>query len=261
MLDDFSAQLPSSAPIVLTRSYVVPSTSYTAGRFPASLAFHLSTMIPPKVAISQSSDTLNTLASSVETIRGKDSHKDMHHEGTGTFLGMPTLNMKMDMPKWNWPDSWTFGKGAATKRPTAESSSVPSVTKGLQDTAADSSDQRSLVEVQVNTEDLEDAMSDSMSTMSRDKKQTDDEEPKVGQDSNDASAQQEDAVHDDEDPEATPVIPSSTRVAFLGESEPSPPPSPPPLPEFSMTKLHLSSAEDPTITKRVSIHYIVVRIS
>ena len=219
-------------------------------------------MIPPKVSISQSSDTLDTLASSVDTIRGKGSHKDTHHEGTGTFLGMPTINMKMDMPKWNWPD-WTFGKGAAaSKRPTAESSSVPlSGTKGPQDTAADSSDQRSQIEVQVNTEDLEDAMSDSMSTISRDKKQADIEEPKEGQDDDNVSAREEDTVHDDEDTEATPVIPSSTRIAFPEEPEPSPPPSPPPLPEFSMTKVHLSSPEDPFVTKRVSIHYVVVGFS
>ena len=257
-------------PVVLTRQYIIPSERFNAARYPSTLAAHLSTMIPPHLDTSQSSDTLNTLASSVDTIRaqrGAESSNDnkpsfsksnSNDGGSGNFLGMPVVNMNMDMRKWNWPGYLTFGKGNSPK-PLGERPSDP---KEKPEIAAN--DVTSQIEVQVNRDALEDAIScDSMSLTSK---------GGSGSAKGDAgvekppSVNESDTAPDDEQPspEANHAVLESTKslsVTFSDRPAAPRPTSPPLLPEFSMTKVHLAPFQDPTNTRRVAIHYHIVSLT
>lgn len=267
LVDDFQEKLSTGmTPVVLTRPYIIPSERFNAARYPSTLAVHLSTMIPQHLDTSQSSDTLNTLASSVDTIRahrGAESNdnkpsfnKPNPNNGSGNFLGMPVVNMNMDMRKWNWPGYLTFGKGNSHKPP-GERSSNPIPGKEKPETAANS-DVTSQVEVQVNRDALEEAIScDSMSLASRAGNGSAKEDARVDKPS---SVNESDPAPGNEQPspEANQVVLESTKspsVTFSDRPNSIRPPSPPLLPEFSMTKVHLAPFQDPTNTRRVAIHY------
>jgi hypothetical protein len=254
-------------PVVLTRQYIIPSERFNAARYPSTLAAHLSTMIPPHLDTSQSSDTLNTLASSVDTIRaqrGAESNDNKpsfskSNGGSGNFLGMPVGNMNMDMRKWNWPGYLTFGKGNSHK-PLGERPSDPKEKPEI----TGNSDATSQIEVQVNRDALEEAIScDSMSLASGGRN---------GSAKGDASVEkppsvsESDSAPDNEQPspEANQVVLESTKspsVTFSDPPDAPRPTSPPLLPEFSMTKVHLAPFQDPTNTRRVAIHYHIVSLT
>ncbi|KDR80671.1 hypothetical protein GALMADRAFT_91189 [Galerina marginata CBS 339.88] len=273
IIDEFSDKLSSeSTPVVLSRQHIIPSGRYSEGRYPAALASHLSSMIPPPVAPSRSSDTLNTLASSVDTIKGKripDSSANgapsnpRAEDGAGVnFLGIPAMNVNMDMKKWNWPGYLTFGKGSTVKPP-LDKSTIPQPEKEKQHatTPTTSKDlELSRVEVEVNADALEDAISsDSLSlapnvgdgSLNGDSKPTTD---LPGPDQLNLSDGIDHPITNDISLES-----NSTALSLAVSNLPddSPPPSPPPLPEFSMTRLHLAPFQDGTSTRRVTIHYLI----
>lgn len=170
--------------------------------------------------------------------------------------------MNMDMRKWNW-GYLTFGKGQPSKNagendvkekkedevPLAEDPPHPETARQL--------------EVEVNTEALEDAISsDSMSILSKDRNgRVDNDAPSLPENSD------QDGSTDIEDVPRELVLESSASTSssltglFNEPTEDTPPPSPPPLPEFTMTKLHIAPYQDPTTTRRVTIHYLIVRYS
>ncbi|KAF8159510.1 hypothetical protein B0H34DRAFT_796751 [Crassisporium funariophilum] len=250
LVDEFSEDLSAQTiPVVLSPPHIIPSSRYGDAHLPASLASHLLSIIPPPIDSTRSSDTLNTLASSVDTIKGRrasdatvasGSNAD---SGNGTFLGMPAMNV--DMRKWNWPGYLTFGKGGNSK-----AGSDKTVMPGLENEKMASGiptagvGQESHVEVDVNPSALEDAISSdslSISGSSAAKNTIDDTEES-------SHVSQEDSV-----PAANGVVASRGM-----ESPPeSPPLSPPPLPEFSMTRVHLAPVLHPTATSRTTIHYFV----
>jgi len=194
-------------------------------------------MIPPPVLHhSKSSDTLNTLASSVETIRarvGSDTGKDNE---PGKFLGMPAVNL--DMRKWNWPGYLTFGRGGSSKEGISKAASVAEAEKPQAAEPTSTCDERvdeahPHVEVEVNPQALQDALwTDTLSLTSKDDRN---------------------GLDDFNHPQIS-LQPGN----ILDVPLESPPPSPPPLPEFSLTKVHLSSPDDPTATNGVVIHYYIV---
>ncbi|KAF8966338.1 hypothetical protein BDZ97DRAFT_1809094 [Flammula alnicola] len=273
IVDEFSSSLsPDTTPVVLTRLHIIPSERYIEGRYPAALAAHLSSMIPPRISASRSSDTLNTLASSVDTIRGKrppeaSSKGSSNADGGVNFLGMPAINMNMDMRKWNWPGYLTFGKGNSSKSSPDQSSTSTSEEKKEEPLPAPDTIPRepSQVEVEVNTEALEDAIaSDSLSIASKDRNGLTDSEGAT-----DASpppdARETDTASNGDGPiardfalESPKAMTSSRSEIFSNHTEDTPPPSPPPFPEFAMTKLHLAPYQDPTVTRRVTISYLIV---
>lgn len=238
------------APILLSREQVIPSSRFTEGRYPSALATHLSSMIPAP------STGLNALAASVETIKGGTSTdskvstsktvKPTDNAGGG-FLGMPSMNVKMDMRKWNWPGYLTFGKGNSTK-PSIENlamlsanavkekeghTAVFSIHKGYES---------SQVEVPVNPDDLHDAITSDSISMSQSQGQSTGKEKRNSPDPDQLNGLIGENFLDDAIDE--------TR----GEETP---PLAPPLPEFSFTRLHLASLNSAE-SKRVSIHYLVV---
>ena len=228
-------------------------------------------MIPPHLDTSQSSDTLNTLASSVDTIRAQRgaesndnkpsfSKSNSNDGGSGNFLGMPVGNMNMDMRKWNWPGYLTFGKGNSHK-PLGERPSSP---KEKPEISANS-DATSQIEVQVNRDALEDAMSsDSMSLASGGRNGSAKGDEGVEKP---PSVNESDPALDNEQPspEANQVVLESTKsplsVIFSDRPDAPRPTLPPLLPEFSMTKVHLAPFEDPANTRRVAIHYHIVSLA
>ena len=239
LVDAFADNLSKDVtPLVLFSPFVVPSTFHSSSRIPPILLSHLLSMIPPPALHhSKSSDTLNTLASSVETIRarvGSDTGKDNE---PGKFLGMPAVNL--DMRKWNWPGYLTFGRGGSSKDGTSKAASMVEPEKPQAVGAASTSDERVVeghphVEVEVNPEALQDALwADTLSLTSKD-------------DQNGL----DDLNHPPTDPHSGNILDVPLE---------SPPPSPLPLPEFSLTKVHLCSADDPTATNGVVVHYYVVR--
>jgi hypothetical protein len=256
---------------VLARRLIIPSQRYIENHYSPALAEHLSSLIPPPIDPSHSSDTLNTLASSVDTIRGKQisnayvkgSSSRSNPEGGINFLNnMPTLNMNMDMRKWNW-GYLTFGKGQPPKNagerdvkekkgdevPLPEDPPHPETAKQL--------------EVEVNTEALEDAISsDSMSILSKDRNaRVDNDAPSLPENSDpDGSTNIED-VPRELVLESSVSTSSSLAGLFNEPTEETPPPSPPPLLEFTMTKVHIAPYQDPTATGRVTIHYLIVSFS
>ncbi|KAF9482584.1 hypothetical protein BDN70DRAFT_801285 [Pholiota conissans] len=265
-IDEFSENFSHGVtPVVLTRRHIIPSQRYIAKHYSPALAAHLSSLIPPPVDPSRSSDTLNTLASSVDTIRGKQIAKgnakgsSSHPTADGgiNFLNtIPTINMNMDMRKWNW-GYLTFGKGQSSKtseKDVKEKSPNASLPK-----ASPQQETASQVEVEVNAEALEDAISsDSMSVLLKDANHKSDNEPKSIPENpvEESSAAKENSRPPELVLESSASLTSFTTGHLRDNAEETPPPSPPPLPEFTMTKLLVAKSDDPTATRRVSIHYL-----
>lgn len=271
IIDDFSMNVPREiTPMVLTRHYIIPSERYIEGRYSQALAAHLSAIIPLLPDLSRSSDTLNTLASSVDTIKGRhapnsNSRGQSNQDGGVNFLpGMPTINMNMDMRKWNWPGYLTFGKGGSSKN--ASEKDLKDKMEQPPAEASTSAPRIELrqVEVDFNAEALEDAISsDSMSMLSKDRyDQTNTvEDPRVEPSS--PNSEHESTSDDGDSVTGELSLDSSSPVSpllfsELAEETPPPSPSPPPLPEFSTIQLYAAPPDDPTATKRVIINYLIV---
>ena len=254
IVNEFAQNLsPDTAPVVLSRPYIIPSARYNEGRHPSVLARHLSTLIPRR---SSSSGTVGTLAASVETIRGRSREESIAASGFSNTVkpsdakGGNFMGVKMDMRKWAWPDYLTFGRGSSIK-PSVEKVLLPIEKETARKEEASllvHEQETSQVEVEVDADDLQDAItSDSMSLSSRTRRIPPQKEPN-GSPLNGSAVIGEGAAGEDESP-------SPTRSADVkGET----PPSTPPLPEFSLTRLHLAPCDNPTATKRVSIHYFIV---
>ncbi|KAF9054526.1 hypothetical protein BJ165DRAFT_1439577 [Panaeolus papilionaceus] len=236
----------SFSTVVLTKGHIIPSTRYTEQQFPAVLASHLSSLIPLPVDPSPSSDTLNTLASSVDTIRAistqsaNNSRANAGNSNSGnTFLGMPAMNVDL---KWGWPEYLKFGKINTAKTQKKEAWEVKEGEKvePVPEVRKEDEDRSSRLNAPVNQDDLEDAMtSDSMSIASKRR---------------DGSAGS--TANDDEDtvePNRTAHSEGASSVELPPQVPPSPPP--PPLPEFSITRVYLAPLDDDTDTQPVSVHY------
>ncbi|PBK99517.1 hypothetical protein ARMGADRAFT_1161164 [Armillaria gallica] len=113
LLDQFASQIPVTASsIIVTPSHVIPSTSFVKARYPSSFPARLMCLIPPPPPPSP------------QLPPGSPVKKRPPDPEAGTqpssFLGMPTVNLNMNM-KWGWPGYLTF-KGSAKRpeMPTAE---------------------------------------------------------------------------------------------------------------------------------------------
>lgn len=211
------------------------------------------------------------LAGSVETIKGKGSEdfqtatssstqSKSTEPGKNTFLGT------MDMRKWNWPEYLTFGKGNSTKplsgTSTSFSESEKDEEKGLVPPIYIQEPSR--VEVEVDANNLQDAIaSDSISLASQGRHPAVHETKDFAfghvnspHNAMNGSASIKDSADKNLTQDQQSFSMRSTTSAHQGENLP---PTPPTLPEFSLTSLHLAPWDRPTETKRVSIHYLIVR--
>ena len=272
IIDDFSMNLPRDiTPMVLTRHYIIPSERYIEGHYSRALTAHLSAIIPLLPDPSRSSDTLNTLASSVDTIKGKhapnsNSRGKSNQDGGVNFLpNIPAINMNMDMRKWNWPGYLTFGKGGSSKNGSEKNSKDTREQSPAEASTSAPRVELRQVEVDFNAEALEDAISsDSMSILSKDRygQPNTDEEASIKSSSLNSEQQ---STSDDEDSVTGELSVDSTSpvspLLFSEHTEDTPPPSPPPIPEFSTIQLYTAPSNDPTATRRVAINYLIVGLS
>ncbi len=207
---------------------------------------------------------MNTLAASVETIRGRSIEESKAASNFSNRVkisdakgGNFMTGVKMDMRKWAWPDYLTFGRGSSIK-PLVEKTLMPTeeTTKKEEASSSDHERESSQVQVEVDADDLQDAItSDSMSLSSQTNRIPIQIEPNRSplKEGNGSAVIGEEAVGEDESP--SPAM-STNVTSDRGET----PPSTPPLPEFSLTRLHLAPCDNPTATKRVSIHYFIVSL-
>ncbi|KAF9563073.1 hypothetical protein CPC08DRAFT_741944 [Agrocybe pediades] len=265
----------SLSPVVLTREHIIPSTLYSnnANCYPHALAAHLQSMIPPPRPPVDTSRSSDTLASSVDTIRGKRplgttvanpndarlrERNVSKHLGGNDGASIFGINMDMKHLKWNWPGYLTFGKGNVTKPPLDKSINAPtqapssSAVAAAPDASAEqenvtnseaTEDDKIQVEVAADAEALEDAISSNAMSLVKEENQNSDEQGNAGIEE---SAQE---TNDDND--------AGSRTISSTFSDPDKRDNLPALPEFSMTRLHLAPSRDPTSTRKVTIHYLI----
>ncbi|TFK39855.1 hypothetical protein BDQ12DRAFT_681350 [Crucibulum laeve] len=262
-IDHFACHLPEEIhPVVLCSTTAIPSTTYLNARYPSSLIRHLLSMIPPAP---ESFSTNDPLASSVDTIKGKQP-QDLSRQNTmkaatsndtsqNHFMGIPNMNVNMDMRKWNWPGYLTFGRASGKNPPNLlapESEKKASPTE-------EATPQQSAIEVQVDRSALEEAMSSDSISVTSSKALTE------------AEDQSEDVAKADS-PSMNSITnsPTTDRHPSVEEyeqspSEPSETPSPPedvglidapPLPSFLSMNVHLSR-DDPLVTRRTKIYFLI----
>ncbi|KAG7439785.1 uncharacterized protein BT62DRAFT_912493 [Guyanagaster necrorhizus] len=109
LLDEFASQIPATASsIIVTPSHVIPSTSFIKARYPSPFPAHLMSLIPPPPPPSPQAPPGSPVKK-----RPPDPEADIQ---PSSFLGMPTmnLNMNVDVRKWGWPGYLTF-KGSAKR--------------------------------------------------------------------------------------------------------------------------------------------------
>jgi len=217
---------------------------------------HLLEMIPPHRDPSPSLDALDALDSSVDTLKCRDppghSLNVKDSDASSTFLGMPAIGVNMDMRKWNWPGYLTFGKGNGSKQG-SDKIAIPASEK--EETVAEQ--EISHVEVEVNTSALEDAISSDSLPISR--LLTHPEGEGEAQHQTPDIINRGDLPLEPQDSPSSPLSPAGSTSNIDGL--PPSPPSPPPLPEFSMTRVHLTPLRSPMFTTTVTIHYFIVSMS
>ncbi|EDR14001.1 uncharacterized protein LACBIDRAFT_305341 [Laccaria bicolor S238N-H82] len=252
ILDDFCALLSDeTVAAVLSPSTLVPSTRYTNAGYPPSLIDYLMSIVPPSTS---TEDRTSPLSSSVDTIKGKvPAMSNPNQSGdpkkeAGNFLGMPAMNVNMDVRKWNWPGYLTFGRGSSSK---------PNISLSLETKqippSYDSGNKPNGEEVQVDTTALEDAMSSSTRSIftTSDGGGTDltPSDPSPNDTNKDVSPPE------DDDLPASPTSSSSPSLVSDTSEEPAVMPSPPPFSDFLIVGVHLAPPSNPTATKRRRVHY------
>ncbi|KAG6840668.1 hypothetical protein C0991_005216 [Blastosporella zonata] len=228
-LDNYSHQLPNRvSPVFIKPPYVVPSPQYS---HPTSVLRHLLSLIPPSPPPSECASHAGTIrgrrASDGDTPNGKDPPKA---SSSSSFLGMPAVNVK-----WGWPVALTFGKGAS-KRPALEETKLESKVD-------------------------DDAPSTEVEEASESNADTSPSTEPIGLDPHAL----EDAISEDTSPvQGTTELPAASEelsgdikshgaATFDGEL-PITAPSPPAL---SSINVHLAILENPLLTERHKVYYII----
>ncbi|KAG6908786.1 hypothetical protein DXG01_003315 [Tephrocybe rancida] len=261
-LDTYSQQLPDHAlTIFIQPPYVAPSPQYSAANLPTSLIRHLLSLIPPTPLmsedISHDGTIRNRRASDGDAPNGKDPPKGL---STSSFLGMPAVNMNV---KWGWPAALTFGKGSS-KRPSLEESKLGPG----KDKEAGPAPETTAEAVALDHGALEDAMSDDVSR-EHDSSSTAIDGPSISPPKDmdaehtiDAPSDSTDKVEDDShasrtlhDGQSCAEVESASAMFSATVAEPMIPPQLPPT--FSHINVHLPSPDDPKITKRQKVYYII----
>ncbi|TFK29668.1 hypothetical protein FA15DRAFT_581941 [Coprinopsis marcescibilis] len=259
LLDGYSSLLPDPViPVLFLRPYIIPSSRYTAAKFPETLAQHLLTMIPAPHGE-------DNMSASIDTIRALSPTGDP--SGPNIF-GIPGVNMEvMDVRKWNWTSYLTFGKGSSSSSHKSTPSFSEKQSQEGQNPSAEvqpesqpepGSESTSNVETQVDPKALEDALSENVpTTNSIGDASADPAETVTTQDN------PFDAADPDQCQELLRVAVSSSPNSSLTMSptarnmsyRPESPPTPPEPPEFSLLNVRLAPASDPISTSRRTVHF------
>ncbi|KAJ7210541.1 hypothetical protein GGX14DRAFT_626007 [Mycena pura] len=263
-IDEFSSTLPDEVvAIAVSSPYIIPSTRYIGMSYPPALSNFLLSLLPPPQRI-----TSCPSAADDSTIKAAKAPLPPHNpevrrlreptrrdEESKSFLGM-NIDVKMDMPKWNWPGYLTFGKGGKkphdllTVTPLNENTGQPSLvldTPGSERTA----------DFEIDRSALEDAMVSERIPLPVEKL---DGKPVDGHSISETFVSRE----GDEAIGGSSATDASVQPAEIADvddgskrSERAPPmPEPEPV-KFSSTTVHLETSEDPQITRRRRLFYIV----
>ncbi|KAF5383614.1 hypothetical protein D9615_003725 [Tricholomella constricta] len=285
LLDSYTTQLPNRASsIFIQPPYVVPSSQYSAAnsKHSTSLPRYLLSLIPPTPPTSQDHSHDGSVKgrrpSTSDPPNGKDPPSGVQRQSGSTFLGMPAMNMNVnvDVKKWGWPGYLTFGKGAG-KRPGLEED-IKKVAIAARVDDAQVTVTRPAEAIGLDKSALEDAFSDNAS-ISASTTSTDDREganPALSSNDEDIAfstpTQPNDATKEPEgsldivEPQVfhsrDPADADSSSLASSSSTVPAvePPVSPsktPPPPEFSSVKVYLADPANPLLTIHQKVYYIL----
>jgi hypothetical protein len=178
LLDTFTRELVENfAPLIVSPPHLIPSTRFSNARYPPSLSRHLLSLrlsTRPSTIRQATDQTITTLPNAVETAgKGRPSSQSLSSTppkqsqtvgspsgGPGTnFLGIPSVNMNMDVRKWSWPGVLTFGKNYGKKTHELSKDEESSAQKAKENPKEEgNSEDTQAVNVNVDTSSLEDAM-------------------------------------------------------------------------------------------------------
>ncbi|KAJ7655676.1 hypothetical protein DFH06DRAFT_992542 [Mycena polygramma] len=273
-IDEFCSRLPDEIiAIAVSSPYIIPSTRYTGMSYTSALPNLLLSLLPPPQAQSipppaaddstikatKAAPPLPELVKQPPPVPAKpDAGADPDIK---SFLGMH-LDVKMDMPKWNW---LTFGKNskkppelfAVTPFNENKGNPVAAETPGFERTMSAAAFD---VPVQVDRSALEDAMFSEQIPLPVEKAGDVDGRslsetivPRREEEVTDGPVVQSDD---------SPAQSSSSVVAVeqepAKEAERELPPTPEPEPaEFASTTVHLAGTDDPQATRRRRLFYLV----
>ena len=178
LLDTFTRELVENfAPIVVSPPHLIPSTRFSNARYPPSLSRHLLSLrfsSRPSTIRQATDQTIITPPNAVETAgKGRPSSQSSSSTppeqpqtvgspsgGSGTkFLGIPSVNMNMDVRKWSWPGVLAFGRNYGKKMHQLPGDEEGSTSKAKENLKGDGdSGDTQAVTVNVDTSSLEDAM-------------------------------------------------------------------------------------------------------
>ncbi|KAH7914595.1 hypothetical protein BJ138DRAFT_1205594 [Hygrophoropsis aurantiaca] len=118
LIDIFTSHIPENiTPLILSPPNVIPSIRYKDSNYSPALARHLLSLAQPysKDKISPLSESMLSHSSRNAT-SGTDKVRSNGavHASSG-FLGIPVVNLNMDVRKWSWPGALTFGKNPHAK--------------------------------------------------------------------------------------------------------------------------------------------------
>ncbi|KAH7927349.1 hypothetical protein BV22DRAFT_1007247 [Leucogyrophana mollusca] len=153
LIDTFTSEIPEHiAPLILCPPHVSPATRYREFHYPPALARHLLTLVPPPLK-----DENSTPRQAIQLYPAGDASVGCGdkprlnggaHPSSG-FLGMPAVNLNMDVRKWSWPGALTFGKGPSQRqkspveaeikeKPSGPEETVPKIDEGALEDAISS---------------------------------------------------------------------------------------------------------------------------
>ncbi|KAJ7698968.1 hypothetical protein B0H17DRAFT_1257950 [Mycena rosella] len=270
-LDEFSSRLPDEVVVIAVfPPYVIPSTRYTDMPYPPALPNFLLSLLPPTQHLFSpppaAADTTIKVSKALPPLPDPEPRRKLdaskHDEDAKTFLGMNLdLNVKMDMPKWNWPGYLTFGKGGKRPpdllavTPMNENRGSPQETPGFERTMNFEVDRSALEDAmhseriplpRANTADAADGHSISETIVPRKE-----DDPADGSGAPAEAAAPEAQADVSDEPAHEPEAPVTPEPALPNTPEPEPA-------EFSATTVHLAPVEDPQATRRRRLYYLVV---
>ena len=300
LLDNFASKLAEEiVPIVISPPHLIPSTRFSNAGYPSSLSRHLLLLTPPSrpLTIRQETDqTINTspnISEPIGTIQPSPVSTPLNPSNTAgssssssgpTFLGMPAVNVNMDVRKWSWPGVLSFGRnqGKKMRGQVLDDDGPEPKEKGSPREEGDNEETQP-VPVNVDTSSLEDAMlsdarsvaaisvsTDPSSVTGVDFPLASDSQTAGGPEtitedhlsSTDAAYQIErglpstDAMPPNNEKSSLDSVPPSIK----GETLPSQTSLSTPAPEFMSTMVHLPVGHDALVTKWRKVLYLGVGI-
>ncbi|KAH6915963.1 hypothetical protein BKA70DRAFT_1254338 [Coprinopsis sp. MPI-PUGE-AT-0042] len=266
LLDGYSSVLPEHViPVMFTPSNILPSTRYASQQFPAVLVHHLASLIPPP-----SPPAPDDMSASIDTIKALklDSSSKAAQPTAASLFGLSTIEVNMpDVGNWKWPGYLTFGKGSSSSAPKPSTSDPSAKVDEAQSKPPETAQQpqpegestQKPPPVDVDPEALRDALTSDARSVSLQPAEAppgdDNQEVTTSQDTDEGkSVAAERLSHLSVDSVSSSPMSATTLSPDLFRTRAGAPPPPTP-PEFSMLRVHLAFASEPSLTKKRNVYY------